>query len=65
MYNHGAYLGVPGPAAIAVALGETFRTALSMLSANLGRNLGIHDPPHRNLQGFPQKVPISVLAALA
>jgi len=46
-------------------VGNALGVALTMLGADLGRHLGVHDPFHQHLQGFPQEIHIAVHATLA
>ena len=61
----GTHPGIPGAVAVAVAVGDPLWAAFAVLGADLGGNLGVHDGVHQDPQGFPQKVHVSVDAALA
>ena len=62
---HGADAGIPGAVAVAVAVGDPLWAAFAVLGADLGGNLSVHDAVHQDPQGLPQKVHVSVDAALA
>ena len=57
----GADAGIPGAAAVAVAVGDPLWAAFAVLGADLGGNLSVH----QDTQGFPQQVHVSVHTALA